>query len=398
MGASAPANPQMAAFTKNDAPTSTPVTGTQQDQKITDYGTTSPNQAVDALNDRASELPGAERPDGEINWLGSSFSGVDIKVVAHLYGNTSVDREEQQISSELAYQDRTHQCAETGKSAVAGNYTNLIGVGATDRFLALCGLDFSDEIDARVGATLGAAFASAGPAGNPTRFIDTLTRKLDSVSFISKLTGDNLRAKLEKRQNIRNKSSTTVVLATLQTLSLQTFREKVAVRALGNSYCKGYTRGPRTIAGSMIFTVFNEHALAKLIRAMSGKASIYGERDTEISSLIADQLPPIDLTIVMANEYGQLAQMGIYGVEFVTDGMTMSVEDILTEEVVQFVARDCDVLTSKGNIRLSRDQQGMHFNEDGASDTTGTSLLFSSREAYGQFIDKLKVRRRLLNR
>ncbi len=386
----------MAAFSKNDAPTSTPVTGTQQDQKITDYGQASPNQAADAMNDRAADLPGAERPDGEINWLGSSFSGVDIKVVAHLYGNASVDREETQISDELAYQDRLQQCAETGKGAVGGNYFNLIGIGATDRFLALCGLDFSNEIDSRVGATLGAAFASAGPAGNPARFIDTLTRKLDSVSFLAKLTGDNLRDKLQKRQAIRKKSSTTVVLATLQTLSLQTFREKVAVRALGNSYCKGYTRGPRTIAGSMIFTLFNEHALAKLIRSMSSKASIYGERDAALSSLIADQLPPIDLTIVMANEYGQLAQMGIYGLEFVTDGLTMSVEDILTEEVVQFVARDCDVLTSKGNIRLMRN--GGHVNEDGTEDTTGTSLLFSSREAYGQFIDKLKVRRRLVNR
>lgn len=368
----------------------TPITSQHSNQQANEQATS--DQA------KANTLPGAERPDGEINWLGSSFSGVDIKVVAHLYGSVEVDREEQSLAEEVSYQDRLQQCADQAKSAVPGSYFQLIGIGATDRFLALAGCDFSSELDARVGQTLGAAFAGAPRGGGPEGFIDALIRRMDSMSFAAKLTADNLRGKLDKRREIRQKSSTTIVLATLQTLSIQTYREKMAVRALGNSYPKGYTRGPRTIAGSMIFTVFNEHALAKLIRSMSGKGSIYGERDTELSSLIADQLPPIDLTIVVANEYGQLAQMGIYGVEFVNDGMTMSVEDILTEEVIQFVSRDCDVLTSKGNIRLQGDQRGMHFNDDGQADTTGSSLLFTSRENYSQFIDKLKVRRRLLNR
>ncbi len=368
----------------------TPITSQHSNQQA--------NEQASSEQVKADSLPGAERADGEINWLGSSFSGVDIKVVAHLYGAVEIDREENSISEELGYQDRLHECAELAKGAVPGNYFSLIGIGATDRFLALAGLDFTSDQDARVGHTLGAAFAGASRTGGAQGFIDALIRKLDTVAFTAKLTGDNLRDKLEKRRKIRQKSSTTVVLATLQTLSLQTYREKMAVRALGNSYVKGYTRGPRTIAGSMIFTVFNEHALAKLIRSMSGKGSIYGERDTELSSLIADQLPPIDLTIVVANEYGQLSQMGIYGLEFVNDGMTMSVEDILTEEVCQFVARDCDVLTSKGNIKLMGEQRGMHFNDEGQADTTATSLLFSSKEAYSQFIDKLKVRRRLLNR
>jgi hypothetical protein len=386
------------AYSKNDAPHTTEQTGNEAGQNINEYSDVGLDQAVDAQNDKAAQLPGAERADGEINWLGSSFSGVDIKVVAHLYAQIDVDKEEQDLQAELNYQVRLHQAASQVMGVAPGNYFNLVGTGATDRFLAMAGINYGDELDSRVAATLGVAFAGVPRTGGPTAFLDALTRKLQNIIFAAELTKENLTSKLQTRQEIRKKSSTTVTLATLQTLSMQTHREKYAVRALGNSYAKGYTRGPRTIAGSMIFTVFNEHALAKLIRAMSGKGSIYGERDNELSSLIADQLPPIDLTIVMANEYGQLAQMGIYGVEFVNDGMTMSVEDILTEEVCQFVARDCDVLTSKGNIRLSRLQRGMHFNDDGSQDTTGTSLLFSSREDYQKFIDKLKVRRRLLNR
>lgn len=153
-----------------------------------------------------------------------------------------------------------------------------------------------------------------------------------------------------------------------------------------------------TIGGSMIFTLFNEHALAKLIRAMSGKGSIYGELDHDLSSYIADQLPPIDLTIVFANEYGSLSQMSIYGVEFVTDGMTMSIEDLLTESVSQFVARDVDVMTSKGNIRLSGQQKGMHFRSDGSmSDPTASDLIFTSKDAYVSYLERLGIRRTKVN-
>lgn len=388
----------MAAEVNNDAPINNSVVGNEKGQNINNYSDTGLNQAVDAQKNKADTLLGAERADGEINWLGSSFSGVDIKVVAHLYGAVEVDKEEQDLSSEISYQDRLQETALQARGALPGNSLSLIGIGATDRFLAMAGISYTDDIDSRVAATLGSIFAAVPRSGGHLAFVDALTKKLTIVAGIARLTADAGRAKLEKRRQIREKSSTTIVLATLQTLSLQTHREKNAVRALGSSYPKGYTRGPRTIAGSMIFTMFNEHALARLVRSMSGKGSIYGERDNEISSLIVDQLPPIDLTIVIANEYGQLSQMGIYGVEFMNDGMTMSVEDILTEEVCQFVARDCDVLTSKGNIRLLRDQQGQHFNDDGSPDTSATSLLFTSREAYQEFIDKLKIRRRLVNR
>ena len=77
----------------------------------------------------------------------------------------------------------------------------------------------------------------------------------------------------ELSANGQGLSSSTITLGTLQTVSLQSFREKNAVRALGHSYAKGYTRGARTIGGSMIFTIFNEHALAQLIRGMGTSRS-----------------------------------------------------------------------------------------------------------------------------
>ena len=48
---------------------------------------------TDEIQRAENTLPGKEDKEKTINWLGSSYSGVDIKVVAHLYG--SVERNEE---------------------------------------------------------------------------------------------------------------------------------------------------------------------------------------------------------------------------------------------------------------------------------------------------------------
>ncbi len=133
-------------------------------------------------------------------------------------------------------------------------------------------------------------------------------------------------------------------LGTVQTISYQTHRPKAPVRALGRSYAKGYTRGPRTIAGSMIFTVINEHPLRRLCKQMEDSLdNIYTEN--VFSSILSDQLLPLDLTLLFANEYGSVSRMALYGVEFLNNGQTLSIEDLLLEEVTQFVALDIDPMT-----------------------------------------------------
>jgi len=203
-------------------------------------------------------------------------------------------------------------------------------------------------------------------------------------------------------REVEFQGSSTEVLASLQTLSVQTHREKFGVRALGRSYVKGYTRGPRTIAGSMIFTVFNEHALGRLIRAI-GNPAFVGESklDTNTSSLIPDQLPPIDISIIFANEYGSVSRMSIYGVEFVNDGHTISIEDLMTEEVMNFVARDIDIMTSVGRRKLSQLEQGLWTSDDGQS-LEGTTLLkrtlFGGNYDYNQYLVRLGVRSSIRSR
>ena len=59
----------------------------------------------------------------------------------------------------------------------------------------------------------------------------------------------------------------------------------------------------------------------------------------------SDEIPPFDVVINFLNEYGQSAQMTIYGVEILNEGMGMSIDDITTEKACTFIARAIDDMT-----------------------------------------------------
>jgi hypothetical protein len=59
----------------------------------------------------------------------------------------------------------------------------------------------------------------------------------------------------------------------------------------------------------------------------------------------------MDIVVTFANELGSTSKMTIYGIEFINEGQTMSIADIFTENVVQFVARDLDPMISVSGRR-----------------------------------------------
>lgn len=138
------------------------------------------------------------------------------------------------------------------------------------------------------------------------------------------------------------------VLAELQTISYSIYRGKTPVRHLGSVYARGFVRGPRTIAGSMVFTMFHQHALTDILEfGLSPYNTGHVGRDRDYyqyTTMLIDQLPPLDLTILFANEYGDMSYMSLWGVEFISDGGTFSIEDLFSEGVVQYVARDIDLM------------------------------------------------------
>jgi len=181
-------------------------------------------------------------------------------------------------------------------------------------------------------------------------------------------------------------------IATLQSLSVSSFRDKRQVRALGTVYDKGVTRGPRTIAGTMIFTIFEESALAEILRVHKGDMDRAAPHTgSNLRYAMMDQLPPFDVTINFMNEYGFGSRMAILGCELHSEGQVMSIEDILTEQTVQYTARSMVFMHSTDDESLRRDGG---LAKDAPNQITFDSILRSNQDHLG---DTLKTLRRVRN-
>ncbi len=142
------------------------------------------------------------------------------------------------------------------------------------------------------------------------------------------------------------------ILGTLQTISYSIHREVQPVRSLGKVRAQAYTRGPRTIAGSMVWATMDQYVLAEALRYTYTK-------DWDPSTILADQLPPFNIIITFNNEYGDVATMGIYGIRFVNEGSTFSIDDIMTEQTNTYIATDIDMLHKGPPFRNSRTFQAL---------------------------------------
>lgn len=151
-----------------------------------------------------------------------------------------------------------------------------------------------------------------------------------------------------------------LVLGELQTISYSTHRENKPIRILGRVNPLGFVKGPRTIAGSLIFTVFNNYAFYRLEQyreLVYGTASTVTNLATSPMFPLADMLPPFDIVITFSNEYGSFARMKILGVTIVDEGGTMSIEDLMTEATFTFMARGLQPITAyvPENLTLPED-------------------------------------------
>ena len=137
-----------------------------------------------------------------------------------------------------------------------------------------------------------------------------------------------------------NEGYINTVLGSIQTLSYSIYQKKAPVRVLGNMNAKDWVFGPRTIAGSLVFAVFNKHWIMNIYDQLKEKAGM------ENWHFITDEIPPFDITISFANEYGYDSRMALYGVRIMNEGQVMSTNDIYIENTYQFVASDIELMDS----------------------------------------------------
>ena len=131
----------------------------------------------------------------------------------------------------------------------------------------------------------------------------------------------------ETKKELKEKVYT---LGSLQTLSVSTHQDKKPVRVIGSVNALDYVMGQRTIAGSLVFAVFDQHFATEMFKDL--------EEATGKTFFLPDELPALDFTITFANEYGRQSRMAIYGVRIINEGQVMSINDLYTENTYQFVA------------------------------------------------------------
>lgn len=348
---------------------------------------------VDNHSNLSESVPSDQRSSldklGKVNWLGSSYSGADIKAVAHLYDTVSTDAMVSRLEDEKLYsQSILDAVANIGSSTIDAIRDISSPSLQREAALAATGIPYpSTEGQQRAARQVRDAVLSIR---NGNEWLNLKANLQSQHSSIVRSIEDKISAYQELS------GTATKVLGELQTISIETFRSKKLVRSCGTSYPRGAGRGPRTIAGSMVFTVFDRHPLLELMRAMQ-LSNTYGEVDklSDISTYLPDQIPPIDITIAFANENGSISEQRIYGVEFVNDSVTYSIEDIFTENINNFIARDVDIILPKGRIRLSQMQRGMHLNDEGI-EMSASDLLFGNQD-YENYLDRIGMRRRKIS-
>lgn len=153
-----------------------------------------------------------------------------------------------------------------------------------------------------------------------------------------------------------------LVIGNLQTLTYSIHREVLPVRALGSVNALGHTGGTVTIAGSMIFTMFDRNLVydiqREVMKYLRDKAdrTAYQNNIFTYSNLkeynldnVYDQyismplMPEFNIYVNAKNEYtpgNYGSSLNIDGVVIVDEGQVMSIEDIITENTMSYMARN----------------------------------------------------------
>lgn len=164
------------------------------------------------------------------------------------------------------------------------------------------------------------------------------------------------------------------VMAEIQAISYSITREKAPIYTMGSADPRSFSRGKRGIAGTVVFVVFDRHTILSTIGGMAPDGGLLFQSDIDdirpdystnglnavpqpvqnsespldggpasdqelASAWYVDQIPPFDVTLAAANEYGALAVMKIFGVELLNEGYGVSIDDMVSEQQFTYIAR-----------------------------------------------------------
>lgn len=119
----------------------------------------------------------------------------------------------------------------------------------------------------------------------------------------------------------------------LQTITISSTTSVLPIRRCGESRAASFTRGARTFAGSMVFTLLGDDPFREIFGIDALNNSTINDNSWHI-----DQMPPFDIIIIAQNETGGMGIQIIENARIVNWGTTYSVDDMFTESTYTYIA------------------------------------------------------------
>jgi len=202
-------------------------------------------------------------------------------------------------------------------------------------------------------------------------------------------------------------------VGTLQALTISITREALPIYTMGNPDMRAVVRGKRGIAGTLVFTNFDRHALLRDTFADNSGTLLYGKSFGDLGPIerlfsedsqyagpnaihdtnnkfstttiapdipaglidrhlteeirqvydmvrdrilkYSDEIPEFDVSLTMVNESGDAAWATINGITLLNEGYGFTMDDLTSEVAYTFIARAVTPLTAVG----ARNQAGV---------------------------------------
>jgi hypothetical protein len=202
-----------------------------------------------------------------------------------------------------------------------------------------------------------------------------------------------------------------IPIESMNTISVSVHESKGQVRALGHRGIKGVSRGLRTIAGSMVLTVIEDHPLRELLVATQTVPTAWSldkndkgigtfNSKVNFSNRIETLLPPFNILAMYASELHsnleaplpgqefspQTAGWSLEGVHIIDVGLVTSVHDIVSEMTISFIAEDYYPI-SLNNLEITGEPASIDLSATTNNERAVVDVSEQEREFYEYLFD-----------
>lgn len=302
----------------------------------------------DALRNKSRS---AVQVDTNTNWLSHAFSGQDVRIYVFITPTDDENPEQPESVDRGTVNQAGTNSSSSEKIDMLGKLDEEAYKNSRDSILADINSSFIEDMENE------ALAACIDPYGRTTTQ-DTNTSELVNTLADEEKTKREVWDALfsdEKMSVLANElSSSFLCLASANNITFSSFRAKPQARPIGHVNPKGYARGTRTIAGTLVTVTFDRDILYKLISSMDkdGVNQTYDYHNI-------DQLPQISFIITGNNEYGMGFFRILHGVEFLSEDASYGSNDLVLYQTLQFVALDATPIIPLEGYDLSDDPESM---------------------------------------